>query len=274
MGTHETQQPSPPARASAFTLTELLVVIGLVTLLVSLLMPALGQARDAARSTGCLSNLRQMGAAWTMYLTENRGRLPEYIWHMPLAPEVGWRGYWLGILDTYNVREDAIMCPAAPEPIPFKQVNKGFGTAQYGWTGRYEITATPLRLNGTLYRDGGYGYNKYLTVGGGFGQGKADRISAVRDQSNVPVFLDGVFVDFAPQNGLEIFPASAPPNLRGDKLTAGSPDHWRFLIARHGRGVNACLADGSARWVPLEETYMLSWKSDWVKYRLTSLPPG
>ena len=83
-----------------------------------------------------------------------------------------------------------------------------------------------------------------------------------------------VYVDFAPVNGFEAFPASTPPNLKGDKFPLGPPDQWRFLIARHGRGINACMADGSARWVPLEETYMLTWKSDWVKYRLTTLPPG
>lgn len=258
----------------AFTLTELLVVIGLIALLVSLLMPALGQARAAARSTGCLSNLRQMGTAWTMYLTENRGHLPEYMWQAPLTPDVTWRGYWMGILDTYNVRDDAILCPAANEPIPFKGLNKGWGNVQYAWTGKYESNGTPIRFNAQLYRDGSYGYNKYLTAGGGFGQGgKADRISAVRRLSEVPVFLDSVFVDFAPVNGFEAFPASAPPNLRGDKFPFSPADQWRFLIARHGRGVNAFLADGSARWVALDETYMLTWRSDWVKYRIP-LPPA
>jgi prepilin-type processing-associated H-X9-DG protein len=256
-------------------LTELLVVIGLVTLLVSLLMPALGQARSAAHSTGCLSNLRQMGTAWSMYLAENRGHLPEYVWHNPLFPDASWRGYWLGVLDAYDVRDEALLCPAASEAIPFRQTNKGFGNVNYAWTGRYETNGTPIRFNAQLYRDSSYGYNKYLTAGNGFGQnGKADRISAVRDLPNVPVFLDALYVDFTPVNGFEAFPASAPPNLRGDKLPLGPPEQWRFLIARHGRGINGLLADGSARWIPLEETYMLTFKADWVKYRLPNLPPS
>jgi prepilin-type processing-associated H-X9-DG protein len=49
----------------------------------------------------------------------------------------------------------------------------------------------------------------------------------------------------------------------------GPPDHWKFLIARHGRGINAFFIDGSARWVPLEQTYELTWKYDWVVCRLT-----
>ena len=78
------------------------------------------------------------------------------------------------------------------------------------------------------------------------------------------------------QQGLEslrtVPPADPPPNLRGGDLPANSPEHWRFLIARHGRGVNVAMGDGSARWVPLEETYMLTWKSSWKPYRLSSLP--
>src|SRR3954468_24089525 len=138
----------------AFTLTELLVVVGLIALLVSLLMPALGQARAAARSTGCLSNLRQMGNAWTMYLAENRGHLPEYTWLTPLTPDVSWSGYWIGILDNYRVRDDAILCPSANEPIPFKGLNKGWGTTKYAWTGKFESNGTPIRFSAQLYRDG------------------------------------------------------------------------------------------------------------------------
>jgi prepilin-type processing-associated H-X9-DG protein len=60
----------------------------------------------------------------------------------------------------------------------------------------------------------------------------------------------------------------SPSNLDGDSLPANAPEHWRFLIARHGRAVNAFFADGSARRVPLEETYLLTWKAGWIKYRL------
>ena len=67
----------------AFTLTELLVVIGLIAVLISLLLPAVGKAKAAANSAGCLSNLRQMGIGWTIYMSENKGRLPDYVWSTP-----------------------------------------------------------------------------------------------------------------------------------------------------------------------------------------------
>jgi prepilin-type N-terminal cleavage/methylation domain-containing protein/prepilin-type processing-associated H-X9-DG protein len=63
-------------KPSAFTLVELLVVIGIIALLIAVLLPALQAARDGAARTACLSNERQLTAAWLMYADENRGWLP------------------------------------------------------------------------------------------------------------------------------------------------------------------------------------------------------
>jgi prepilin-type processing-associated H-X9-DG protein len=257
-------------RRAAFTLTELLVVIGLVVVLISLLLPVLGKTRAAAQSANCMSNLRQMGIVWTMYTSENRGRLLEYVWNTPSQPDRAWRGYWLGMLESYNVRGRVLFCPSANEPIPFNN-NKGFGNAGYAWTGKYQTAANVTRLNSAIYRESSYGYNRYLTAGGGFGRdSKATKVTAVRTPSEVPVLMDSVFVDFRPDNFTPASPAPPPPNLNGNSLPLY--EHWRFLIARHGRAVNSYFVDGSVRRVPLEETYQLCWNAKWVKYPLQQLP--
>jgi prepilin-type N-terminal cleavage/methylation domain-containing protein/prepilin-type processing-associated H-X9-DG protein len=62
----------------AFTLVELLVVIGIIAVLVAILLPALNRAREAAKATQCLSNLRQLGQATMMFAAENRGWMPGF----------------------------------------------------------------------------------------------------------------------------------------------------------------------------------------------------
>jgi prepilin-type N-terminal cleavage/methylation domain-containing protein len=62
-------------RRRAFTLVELLVVIGIVAVLIGILLSALSKAREAAATAKCLSNIRNMQAAQWMYVSENNGYL-------------------------------------------------------------------------------------------------------------------------------------------------------------------------------------------------------
>ena len=62
-------------RAPGFTLIELLVVIAILAILAALLLPALTAAKGKAKSTGCISNLRQLSLGWKIYADENNGTL-------------------------------------------------------------------------------------------------------------------------------------------------------------------------------------------------------
>jgi prepilin-type N-terminal cleavage/methylation domain-containing protein len=77
-----TNQPGCRAASRGFTLIELLVVVAIIGLLAALLLPALAAAKEKARRTACVSNLRQIGIAIQAYADDNDGKIP----YGPKAP--------------------------------------------------------------------------------------------------------------------------------------------------------------------------------------------
>ena len=119
-----------PQANNTFTLLELLVVIGIIALLTSLLLPALGSAREQARKIVCSGNLKQLGSAALMYTDDFDGHNP-YIqdaqvdgtwWCTPVA-----RQGWITLYLPY----DANKRPA----VPSLHCPSGYTNDNYTWYG-------------------------------------------------------------------------------------------------------------------------------------------
>ena len=70
------RERTPCSQRRAFTLVELLVVIGIIAILISVLLPALSSARESANKIKCMAQLKQIGLAYLMYANDNKGDLP------------------------------------------------------------------------------------------------------------------------------------------------------------------------------------------------------
>jgi prepilin-type N-terminal cleavage/methylation domain-containing protein/prepilin-type processing-associated H-X9-DG protein len=211
--------PPRPGAARAFTLIELLVVIAVIALLAALLFPVFAQAREKARQTSCMSNLRQIGIACGMYVQDNDEAFPPgpYLETRNGAPCTAFGTDQLARV--YQKNTDIWRCPTNPTALNVQV-----------WV---SVQGFPPLCTDTFAANpyASYQYNRSLTRGGLDGQ-PVTRLAEIEEPALTPFVYDG---SRAVQGG---------PCTNGDRL----------VDARHHLSVNVAWVDGHARTVKAKAT--------------------
>ena len=147
MPSHDCRAAPRGRRRAGFTLVELLVVIAIIAILASLLLPTLARAKQRSQRAACVSNLKQIGLAFLLYLDDHRDRFPDqrdmkntlpggfrpWTSWPPSDPRAGWGA---SVLQDYGARDTIWACGAA--------MNTPAGTAVQSVQATSAATNAPL----------------------------------------------------------------------------------------------------------------------------------
>lgn len=150
-------------KSRAFTLLELLVVIAVIAILASLLLPALARAKAKSHQVACLSNLHQIGLAFSMYLADEKEKFPDrrdLKTALGYLPWTGWppsdpRGGWAALILTNQLANKKLwLCPALkssllitfPQCVQRSSLTDSNSIVTY-WLWRFDREDEPIPLD-------------------------------------------------------------------------------------------------------------------------------
>ncbi|MGN6724409.1 MAG: prepilin-type N-terminal cleavage/methylation domain-containing protein [Tepidisphaeraceae bacterium] len=257
---------TPPARRTrAFTLVELLVVIGIIAALISILLPSLNRARQSAMAIKCANNMRQLMQAQLYFMNEHSGYSVKHDWNAAAVTYDWWNGPvgtvksgtrwilptpddvyeadWFSTLGSlYLKNKNVFQCPADVSGYTFKNAAGGWpvtdpGQAMYlDYPGSYRLNCS----NQPSY-------------------GEAFKATAVRNPTEAIIFAEGT----APTLVSDYYTSLALWSWLPDQGVAATYSK-NVAFKRHGgKGVN----DGKANYAFLDgHVEMRSFNSTWDNY--------